>query len=298
MFLDFSKQFPTRAFSVIGSLLLSALSFASPQKSNTPPIVPTAPLLTRTSARHEVRRFGYGGTLTIIGAPRGSITIEGWNKSEVDISAEVELQAPTEEDLERLAIVNTFVFDEDANHLSLIATGTHDKIFMKRVAKDFPKRLLGLPWKIDYRIRVPALTDVEVNAGDGAIKLSGVEGAIRVSGRQTDATLTLTGGTVSVTVATGTVNVTLPTRSWRGAGLEVQLAAGELNVEMPAGFNGDIDADVLRNGKIDNSYPSFETRERPGITARTIKARVGAGGAKLKFAVVDGTITIKKRSDE
>lgn len=292
------RQFWKNAFCLSVGILLTNLSFVVPQKNKTPPTVPTTTLLTRTSSRRETRRFGYGGTVTIVGAPRGSITVEGWNKSEVDISADIELQGSSEEDLERLATVNNFVFDEDANHLSLITTGTHDKTFMKRVAKDFPRRLIGLPWKIDYRLRVPAATDLEVNAGDGAIKLSGVEGAIRVNGRQTDALLTLTGGTVSVTVATGTINVNLPARSWRGAGLEVQLAAGELNVEMPAGFNGDIDADVLRTGKIDNSYPDLAVRERPGMTPRTIRARAGAGGAKLKFAVVDGAITIKKRSGE
>ena len=34
-----------------------------------------------------------------------------------------------------------------------------------------------MPWKIDYRLRVPVNTDLEVNAGHGEVKLSGVEGA-------------------------------------------------------------------------------------------------------------------------
>src|SRR3954470_9444143 len=57
------------------------------------------PVLTRTTTKHEARRFGYGGTLTGIGAPAGSITIEAWNKREVDITADIELHAATEADL-------------------------------------------------------------------------------------------------------------------------------------------------------------------------------------------------------
>ncbi|HYE65724.1 MAG TPA: hypothetical protein VD966_09075, partial [Pyrinomonadaceae bacterium] len=64
---------------------------------------PKPPALTRTTTRHEVRRFAYGGTLTVVGAPAGSITIEAWPRNEIDINAEIELRADTEDDLARLA---------------------------------------------------------------------------------------------------------------------------------------------------------------------------------------------------
>src|SRR2546422_6622045 len=67
--------------------------------------------LVRTTSRHELRRFTYGSTLTIIGAPEGSITVEGWSRDEVDISAEIQLRANTEADLDLLAAVNTFGID-------------------------------------------------------------------------------------------------------------------------------------------------------------------------------------------
>ena len=103
--------------------------------------------------------------------------------------------------------MNTFVFDEDLNHISVLTTGTHDRAYMKRSAKNFPKKLLNLPWKIDYRLRVPVNTDLEVNAGHGAVKLSGVEGALRVSATESDTALTLTGGTVSTTVTAGSITL-------------------------------------------------------------------------------------------
>ena len=169
---------------------------------------------------------------------------------------------------------------------------------MRRVARDFPKRLLGLPWKIDYRIRVPVATDLEINAGRGPIKLSGVEGALRLSATESDAELTFTGGVVSATIAVGKVNVSIPVRSWRGSGVEIRLAAGDLTIELPAGFNGDIDADILRSGQIENSYQGLEPRERAGLTARSIKGRAGAGGAYFNFTVGDGTLRLKKTSEK
>jgi len=256
------------------------------------------PLLTQKISRRASQRFGYGGTVTIIGAPQGSIVVEGWQRNEVEVTAEIELQAATEEDLRRLATVNGFVFDEDLNHVRILTTGTHDRTFMRRAVKNFPKKLLGLPWKIDYRIRVPLASDIEIDAGRGPIKVAGVEGALRLSATESETELVLTGGTVNTVVAVGTVNVRIPVRSWRGAGAEIRLARGALTVEVPTGFNGDIDVEILRVGKIEDGTGGLEKRERPGITERQVKARSGAGGAYFHFVVGDGTVTFKKLSSD
>ena len=279
----------------IRSLFLLALLLvpATPVFSQKP-VVPDLQLLTRTSTRSETRRFHYGGTVTLIAAPRGSVTVEGWARNEVELTANIELKGPTEADLDQLAGVNNFVFDEDMNHLSILTTGTHDRAYMKRAAKNFPKRLLNLPWKIDYRLRVPVNTDLEVNAGHGEVKLSGVEGALRVSATESDTALTLTGGTISTTVTAGSITLSIPARSWRGSGADIRIASGTINVDLQPGFSGDIDAEILRTGKIVSTYEGLASREKPGITERTVRARAGAGGPFFRFTVGDGTVNIRK----
>jgi hypothetical protein len=253
------------------------------------------PALKRTTSRREVRRFAYGSSLTIVGAPAGSITIEAWSKSEVEINAEIELLANSEEELALLSTVNTFAIDEDANHLRILTTGTHDRAFMRRAAKKFPKTLLNLPWKIDYRIRVPAMCDLEIDAGRGAFNLSGVEGLISLKALESNATLNLSGGAVLATVGAGSVKVNIMTRSWRGSGAVIQLAVGDLTVELPAGFSADIEADVLRSGQVENSYEALVPQERTIFTTRSLRGRAGSGGATLTFKVTDGTLRIKKQ---
>jgi len=271
------------------------LVFVTPVYSQKP-AAPEIQLLTRTSTRRETARFSYGGTVTLIAAPRGSVTVEGWSRNEVEVTANIELKAPTEADLDQLVKVNTFVFDEDLNHISILTTGTHDLAFMKRSNKNFPKKLLNLPWKIDYSVRVPINTDLEVNAGHGEVKLSGVEGALRLSATESDTMLTLTGGTVSGTVTAGSITFSIPARSWRGSGADIRIASGTINVDLQPGFSGDIDADVLRTGKIINTYEGLTSREKPGLTERTVRARAGAGGAYFKFTVGDGTVNIRRAS--
>jgi hypothetical protein len=162
---NFKQPSRARAFPLFLLFVALALVFpltnvsAQQRGQQSAPQAAAVPALKRATSRHETRRFHYGSTLTLVGAPAGSITIEAWPRSEVDITADVELYANTEEDLALLASVNTFTIDEDINHLRILSTGTHDRAYMKRVAKKFPKRLLGLPWKIDYRLRVPAVCE-------------------------------------------------------------------------------------------------------------------------------------------
>ena len=274
-------------------ILVFLLVLATPvysQKTAAPEIQ----LLTRSSTRRETARFSYGGTVTLIAAPRGSVTVEGWQRNEVELTANIELKGSTEADLDQLAKVNSFVFDEDLNHISILTTGTHDRAFMKRSNKKFPKNLLNLPWKIDYRLRVPVNTDLEVNAGHGDVKLSGVEGALRITATESDTALTLSGGTVSTTVTAGSITFTIPARSWRGNGADIRVASGTINVDLQPGFSGDIDAEILRTGKIINTYDGLTSREKPGLTERIVRARAGAGGAYFKFTVGDGTVNIRR----
>ena len=277
------------------SLLAPTVSpVAAQQQDKTAAAALPTNLLKRTSTRRENRRFAFGGTVTVIGAPRGAVTVEGWSRNEVELIADVELNASTEADLDQLAAVNSFVFDEDLNHLSVLTTGTHDRAYMKKMAKNFPKKLLNLPWKIDYKLKVPVNTDLEINAGYGPVKVTAVEGALRISATESETALTLTGGLVTATVTAGVVTLTVPARSWRGAGAEIRLATGVVNVDLPPGFNGDIDAEILRTGKIVNTHEGLASREKPGITERTVRARAGAGGAFFKFTVGDGTVNIRK----
>jgi hypothetical protein len=272
-------------------LFLPGSAPAQKQKSATP-VAP--PSFVRTITHNETHRLGYGGTLTVIGAPEGSITIEGWSRSEVEVRAEIQLRADTEQDLDRLAAVNGFVLDEDLNHLRVLTIGTHDRAFMKK-AKNFPKKLLGLPWKIDYRIRVPISVDLDINAGRGPISLKGVDGNVRISSPQSETQLEFAGGTLSTTVAVGKVTLKVLGRSWRGVGADIKVAAGDIVLELPAGFSGDLDADILRIGEIVNTYDGLEAREKPGITKQKIKGRMGSGGGFLKLTVGDGRIYIKRQ---
>jgi hypothetical protein len=195
-------------FSFALIFIFSAATFAQ--------TVPSKQLLKRTSYKSDNLEFGAGGTVTIIGAPNGSIEIEGWNKNELEISAEIEVEGATEADLAKLAEVNGFMIDESAMHVRIISVGTHDKEYMKRTAKKFPKNLVGLPFRVDYKIKVPRYCDIDVDGGSGDLTVSGIDGAMKIKYLNANAKLDLVGGAINATFGGGTVDVTIPSRGWRG----------------------------------------------------------------------------------
>lgn len=253
----------------------------------------TKPLIKRTTYKNENIKFGAGGTITIVGAPEGSITIEGWQKNEIEISADIEVEAATEADLAELSKINGFVLDEGFGHVRVLTVGTNDKSYIKRVTKKFPKHLLNSSFKIDYRLKVPVYSDLEINGGNGNLNLSNVEGAMQIRILQGDAALSLTGGTIRGVFGSGNVDIKIASRNWRGRSADFQLATGTMNIELPQNMHADIDASVLRTGKIENSIVALKPREKMKFTEKSMTARAGNGGAVLSFTVGDGTMVIK-----
>lgn len=255
----------------------------------------SGPLLKRTTSKTDRLEFGAGGTLSVTGAPVGSIRIEGWKSREIEITAEIEVQANNEADLANLSAVTTFVLEESLGRTGIISVGPNDKRYIKQVGKKFAKNLSGLPFRIDYVIKVPQYCDLYIDGGRGDLSISGVEGTMRINFLETNAKLDLIGGTTIAVFGKGSVELTIPRSSWRGRLADISLANGDMNVQLPNGINAELDATILRTGKIENGYADFTPRARKGeFTEKSIVGKSGIGGVPLKFTVGDGSLKISK----
>jgi len=250
-------------------------------------------MLKRTTYKTDQLDFGAGGTLAIVGAPQGSIRVEGSNRNQIEISAEITVEAATEADLELMSKVTGFVLDESLGRTGIVSVGTHDKKYLKRALKKVPKNLAALPYRIDYTVKVPRYCDLQIDGGRGDLTVSGVEGTMRLNFLETKAILDLVGGSVTGVFGGGNVDVSIGSRSWRGRFVDIQVANGTMNLWLPAGLNADFDAAILRTGKIDNQFDGIRPRARHAeFTERLIQGKAGTGGVPLKFTVGDGALHI------
>jgi hypothetical protein len=251
--------------------------------------------LKRVVTKTDKLDFGSGGSVAIIGAPNGSISVQGAAKDEIEITAEVSLEAKNEADLTTLEGISGFLLDESLGRVAINSVGAYDTKYLKRLNKKFPKELMGSPLRIDYVVKVPRYCDLQIDGGKGDIIVRGVEGLIKITSLESNTKLDLVGGGLAATFGKGSVDLKIPERSWRGGGtIDVGLAAGEMNVFFPTNFGADLDAAVLRTGKIENSLLDLKPRIRNvAFTDTLISARAGLGGVAMKFTIGDGTLRLK-----
>jgi hypothetical protein len=250
--------------------------------------------LKRVVTKTDKLDFGAGGTVAIMGAPKGSIRVEPAAGNEIEIDAEISLEAGSEADLALLEKVTGFILDESLGREVITSVGTHDRKYLKQVDKKFPKRLVGLPFSIDYVIKVPRYCDLQIDAGSGDLTVKGIEGALRINSLEGNVRLDLIGGGLTATFGKGNVFVTMPDRSWRGNAIDVALATGDMDVYMPVNLSAELDATILRTGKIENGLLDLKPRVRSvKFTEQSISAKAGGGSVPMKFTVGDGTLRLK-----
>ena len=256
-------------------------------------VAQSEPLLKRTTYKTDRLDFGVAGTLAVTGAPVGSIRIEGWKNREVEVTAEIEVRANNEEDLAKLSEITTFVMDESLGRIGVTSVGPNDKKYLKRLGKKFSKQFSGMPFRIDYVIKVPQFCDLYIDGGRGDLSISGVEGTMKLNYLETNAKLDLVGGSTIAVFGKGSVELVIPKSSWRGRFADISLASGDMSVRLPNGINADLDATILRTGKIENGYADLLPRVRKGeFTDKSIVAKSGIGGVPLRFTVGDGSLRI------
>lgn len=266
-------------------IVLSAVLLASAQSQS----------VKRTLTKTDKLDFSSGGTLTVTGAPNGSIRIVGSAKNEIEIVATVEIEASSETDFAKLGEITGFVTSESVIRVAVGSIGPHNKFGLKKLPKDFPKGLLTVPFRIDYVINVPRYTDLEIDGGKGDLSVTGVEGSMRINYLDTKGYIEVIGGNTVVTAGSGSLDIAFGVRGWRGRSANVNLGSGTLAVRLPLNMSAEIDANVLKTGAIENSITDLKPRDRKiAFTDRSIAAKAGVGGAPLKFTVGDGTIKLMR----
>jgi len=270
-------------------LLFTALGAAMSTPGQTPQMVK------KKTTKTDRFDFGSGGTITINGAPQGSIKIIGTAKNEIEITAEIEVEAPSETELAELAEATGFITDESSLHTTINTIGNHNKFGLKKLPKKFPKYLLGLPFTVNYVINVPHYTDLDIDGGKGDLTIENVEGTLSVKFIESNAKVEIAGGaSTSIIIGKGSAEIDMGARGWRGRGADIQLASGDLTVRMPLNLSANVDATIIKTGSIKNTFPNLKPRERKVLfTERSIIAKAGVGGSPLKFTVGDGTLSLE-----
>ena len=154
-----------------------------------------------------------------------------------------------------------------------------------------------------------AHAEVHAASGNGEIAVSSSGGPVRASSGNGDIDVSQAGGEVVARSGNGDVRVTTrrgPVSAYSGNGsIDARMMAvsgtedmtfrtgnGSITVELPASFEGEIDA-RLPNGRLESDFP---LRVEGRLDPRRLRATIGRGGPRVTIVTGSGGASIRKGS--
>jgi DUF4097 and DUF4098 domain-containing protein YvlB len=241
---------------VFSSLLIGTLAFAETRKEP----VQTFPLQA-------------GGYLSLENI-KGDVTIEGWKKNEVSISA---VKKGNRKDLDRMKIV---VDVDKYEGKDWIHVGTAHDIFSLNSGS------------VDYTIKAPSnaiLEDIELVNGN--LKVTGVTGYLSLGTVNGSITASGMAGNAWIETVNGNLDLSFDKMS-KGQTVDLESVNGTILLRIPAKANAQVDAETL-NGNISSEFGL--TVEKGEWIGRSMEGLIGSGGARITLETVNGNIEVKKR---
>ena len=224
----------------------------------------------------EVRDFNLpAGALNVDAGQNGGILVEGWDRNEVRVRA----------------IVRGSARESDARAREL-AGQVRVEAGSGRVYATGPERARRENWSVSYRINVPRKNDLDLNASNGGITITGVSGNLRFDTTNGGVKLTDVGGLVRGSTRNGGVNVQLSGNRWDGDGLDVETSNGGVTVSIPEGYNAEFETRTV-NGGLRINFPITVQGELTG--RRGITTTLGSGGPPVRVGTTNGGVTVNRR---
>jgi len=226
----------------------------------------------------DTRAMGWRGghaPISVDASPNGGVTVTGWDRDSVDVAVTVHAQAPTMDEARSLAAQ----VEVSSTGGVLRATG--------------PESRHDHSWWVSYDVSAPAHSDLTLRTLNGPVEVDHVTGVMDLRAENGPLTLDEIGGDVRARLENGPLHVTLSGTSWSGEGLDAETVNGPAVLEVPDGYNADLEAGTV-NGPMDIGMP-VTVQGRFGSGAQRIHTTLGHGGPTVRVVTTNGPAVLQRR---
>ena len=223
----------------------------------------------------EVResRISAPRLLDVDGRQNGSVSVHGWNRSEVLVVAKIQSDG------------------EDAAEARDLAAGINVETSDGRVRAEGPSTRRQQSWSVSYDIWIPRQTDLHAATHNGGVSVEDVDARLDLTAVNGGIHLRGVSGDVRGQTTNGPLNVELDGDRWRGPGLDIQTTNGPVNLAVPDGYSAQLETGTVNGGmRID-----FPITLQGGMVGRRITTQLGRGGATIRAVTTNGPVTISRR---
>jgi DUF4097 and DUF4098 domain-containing protein YvlB len=212
------------------------------------------------------------GTLDADATPNGGIAIRGSDRGDVHVRTRIQARADDEATARALAGQVRVTFNGG------------------RLRAEGPETSGDQWWSASFEIDVPRNSRLQLTTKNGGISIADFNGYGRFETTNGGVALTNVGGDLQGSTTNGGVSVRLSGPTWNGAGLDVETRNGGVSMTLPQSFNAQLDVSTVNGGVSVDSVDQSQPRSRD----RHIVTTLGAGGAPLRLATVNGGVRVAR----
>lgn len=238
--------------------------------------------------------FSPWGRLTIVNV-NGDITVNSWDRHEVEMKAVKRARAENEDEARMLLEKTTVQFDR-----------TEQGIDIRTAAPKKPGRNRNV--SVAYTVTVPVEIDLEMKTVNGTIVVKDVSGAVDT--KTTNGRIGLTGivgsiqakttngkigllevlGPINAKTANGSIKAEVGGSGEQQHEIRAATTNGGIEVTLPEGLKANLKASTV-NGKINTDFPVTVK----GLVSKSVDGVINGGGRLIHLKTVNGSIRLKER---
>ncbi|MBN2007941.1 DUF4097 family beta strand repeat protein [candidate division KSB1 bacterium] len=238
--------------------------------------------VTITDTYHKTVDFTNNGDVSVR-STNGKIEVTSWNRSDVEINAEIKVKAGSHRKAEKLL-----------ERVEMIVERSGDQL---RIDADYPKKSNTgfLDWifgdnanvTINYTIKVPEETNLNLKSVNGRVMVEDVNGNAELSTVNGGIDAEALKGSVDAHTVNGAVKIKVKSLDRRD-NIMLKTTNGSVKLGLPENVSADVEASTV-NGSIRTDFPLTIQ----GKYARHhLDGEINGGGGKIKLSTVNGSINI------
>ena len=219
----------------------------------------------------QLREPAPRGGWRIDGGENGSVSVEGWEKNEIHVCAQVVAWARDKKAAETL--VRRIEIETDGGVLR--AEG--------------PSQTKSARWAVSYRIFAPRAMDLSVKAMNGGIGVEGIRGTLDLRTVNGPVRIRNAAGDVHARTTNGPLDVELSGSRWSGRGLDAETTNGPMRLSVPERYSAELEAGTT-HGPFQVTFPvTIQGKMRHKIT--TV---LGDGGPSIRAITTNGPAIVQR----
>ena len=218
------------------------------------------------------KRISAPRLLDIDGQQNGSVSVHGWDRSDVLILAKIQSEAEEEADARD------------------IASGITVDVSGGRLRADGPSMRRRQSWSVSYDVWAPRQTDLRVATQNGGVSIEDIDARLELGAVNGGISLRGVSGDVRGETTNGPVSAQLDGDQWRGPGLDLRTTNGPVTLDIPEGYSARLETGTV-NGPMVIDFPVT----LQGQIGRRITTQLGRGGAPIRAVTTNGPVAIHRR---